>query len=61
MHIHKKRVTGRPLSFLIYMNAGVRGREEVDAPPAHLKQDKIEDKESEGIVIVLHLLPEVYI
>ena len=61
MHIHKKRVTGRSLSFLIYMNAGIGSRKEIDAPPAHLEQDEVKDEESEGVIVVLHLRPEMYI
>ena len=46
---------------LIDMHTGVRGRKEVDAPPAHLEQDEVEDEEGEGVVVVLHLRPEMYI
>ena len=43
------------------MHTATRGREEVDAPPAHLKQQEVEDEEGECVVIVLHLRSEVYV
>ena len=59
----KKNLTGfQSDSYsLIDMHTGVRGRKEIDAPPAHLEQDEVKDEESEGVIVVLHLRPEMYI
>ena len=43
------------------MNAGLGGREEVDSPPAHLEKDEVEDQKGEGVVIILHMTPQVHI